>query len=110
MHSGALERLRDDPRIVLSGVSDPRAHLSVAQEFEGYVAPDHLRSLRRDYLLAKGGSGNVILHVADLVQVMGFASGVGVLAPLGLVIADLADHHGPREDAQVRRLIAGVSR
>jgi hypothetical protein len=41
---------------------------------------------------------NVWLHVVD--------RAVPRPAPLGLVIADLADHDGPREDNQVQSLLA----
>jgi hypothetical protein len=105
---GSVERLRQDPRILLSGVSDPRAQLSAAGEVEGYVAPRDLRDLQHAYLLVEGAEANVIVHVADVSGLMGVDAGAGTRAPLGLVIADLADHHGPREDAQVRRLLAGL--
>jgi hypothetical protein len=39
----------------------------------------------------------VLLHVVD--------HAIGSPAPLGLVIADLADRNSPREDAQVARLL-----
>jgi excisionase family DNA binding protein len=108
MDPGSVEQLRKDPRILLSGVSDPRAQLSAAGEVEGYVAPGDLRDVRRAYLLVEGGEANVIVHVADVPGLMGVDAGAGGRAPLGLVIADLADHHGPREDAQVRRLLSGL--
>lgn len=109
VHPGGLARLREDPRLLLSGVSDPRSNLSAAQDAEGYVSPSDLQQLRRDYLLVDDARGNVVLHVADVAQAMKVDLDAEGLAPLGLVIADLADHDGPREHAQVRRLIAELS-
>lgn len=106
VHPGGVERLRDDARILPSGVSDPRAQLSAAQEVEGYVEPGELSELRRDYLLVQAERPNVVLHVADVAQAMGGGIGEEGPAPLGLVIADLADYGRPRENAQVRRLVA----
>jgi hypothetical protein len=95
-----LPDLAADPRLAPSGISDKRAGLSAAGECEGYVAQADLEVLRRDYLLVESSQPNVILHVAD--------RPVPRPAPLALVLADLADWHGAREDAQVRRLLHEV--
>lgn len=88
-----------DPRLVPSGVSDVRSNLSSTGEVEGYVSEHHMRRLITEFLLSEIGRPNVWLHVID--------RQVECPAPLGLVIADLADHDGPREDSQVARLLAG---
>jgi hypothetical protein len=92
-----LEDLRADARVVPSGISDSRAGLSSASEFEGYIAAEDLADVRKDYLLARSSSPNVRLHVAD--------KPVQRPAPIALVIADLADRNGPREDARAEELI-----
>ena len=90
-------RFAADARFVLSGISDPRARLSSSGEFEGYVMGNDLAALTQDFLLVPSSQPNVLLHVVD--------HAIGSPAPLGLVIADLADRNSPREDAQVARLL-----
>ncbi len=90
-------RFAADARFVPSGISDPRARLSSSGEFEGYVKGNDLAALTRDFLLVPSSQTNVLLHVVD--------HAIGSPAPLGLVIADLADRNSPREDAQVARLL-----
>jgi hypothetical protein len=94
----AVRELLADERFVRSGVSDPRAGLASGREAEGYVSPSDFMAVVREYLLLPSNDPNVFLRVAD--------AGLSVPAPLGAVLADLADHNGPREDAQARRLLA----
>lgn len=97
---GDLPALLEDPRVVPSGLSDPRAGLSGPDEAEAYVHPAALLPLMRDYLMAEVvESPNAWLHVSD--------RDLPRPAPLGLVVADLADHDGPREDARVRAILGG---
>lgn len=93
----AIPELAGDARLLLSGVSDPRSGLSATHQVEGYARPEDVVGLERDHLLIPSIEPNVYLHIADVA--------LGPDVPLGLVIADLADHNGPREDAQVRRLL-----
>jgi hypothetical protein len=86
-----------DPRAIPSGISDPRAGLSVIGDGEAYVHPDVLDAVRSEYLLSDVGRPNLWLHITDRV--------IDRPPPLGLVIADLAGHDGPREDMQVERLL-----
>jgi excisionase family DNA binding protein len=95
-------QLRRDDRVVVSGISDERSGVSASGEVEGYVLGDYLAILRADYLLADVGAANVWLHVSD--------QNVARPAPVGLVIADLADRPGPREDAAALRLLRDVLR
>lgn len=89
-----------DAHVVPSGISDARSGLSASAEFEGYVHVDDLVGLVTDHLLSRSGRSNVWLHVSDRL--------LGRPAPLGAVMADLADHDGPREDARVRSLLHGA--
>jgi hypothetical protein len=92
--------LRADARVVPSGISDPRSGMSASAEFEGYVHIDDFAGLAADHLLSRSGRSNVWLHVSD--------RHLARPAPLGAVMADLADHDGPREDAGVRSLLRGA--
>lgn len=91
-----LPELRNDARIVISGISDARAGLSSAAELEGYVAPEHLDAVVSEYLLSEVGRPNVFLHVHAL---------EGPQAPLGVVLADLADHNSPRKEGRLADLL-----
>jgi hypothetical protein len=97
---GDVEGLLADPRIVPSGVSDDRAGLSAGGDVEGYVHVDDLAGVTSDHLLSTAGRHNVWLHVTD--------RRMPSPAPLGAVIADLADHDSPREDRAVVGLLRGV--
>lgn len=89
--------LLNDPRLIPSGISDPRSEMSAGREAEGYVQPGDVGQLAADHLMAPVSPPNVWLHVVDRV--------LQRPAPLGLVIADLADHDRAREDARVRQLL-----
>ena len=98
-----LAVLRKDKRLVLSGISDDRAGLSSEHELEAYVDPELSKQLISEYLLVEAKipkDTNVWLHVA---RVHADADG---RAPLGLVLADLADHAGPRESQRVKDLLS----
>jgi hypothetical protein len=92
-----LPALRDDGRVVPSGVSDARSGLATAGFVEGYVAADALDELVAHYLLSEKGRPNVLLHV--LVD-----RSLSDPVPLPVLLADLADHDGPRESAAIARL------
>ena len=86
-----------DPRVVASGISDNRAGLSSAREFEGYIGIRDLDRFMNDNLLLESASPNVRLHVVDQKP--------SAPVPLGLVIADLVDWNRPREDGQALELL-----
>ncbi len=90
-------RLIGDPRFAQSGISDPRAGINAAGEYEGYVHSRDIAGLVREFLLVPSSQPNVLLHVVERTTV--------TPVPFGLVVADLADRNGPREDAQVARLL-----
>jgi hypothetical protein len=89
--------LFNDAGLVRSGLSDDRSGLSAAHQYEGYVDPTDLASTLRRHLLIESDQPNVYLHVTS--------QPLTEPVPIGLVIADLADYNGPREDAQVERLL-----
>jgi hypothetical protein len=96
-HPGDLPALLADPRLVPSGISDPRADLSVSDAVEGWVPRADLDRLIDDHMLAADGAPNVRLYGAD--------RPVGHPVPLGRLLADLSAHPGPRESAAVHRLL-----
>ena len=92
-----VNALLKDSRLVPSGISDGRSQLSAGDEVEAYVSPEDIPSIKADYLLAGILPANVWLHVVD--------RHIPNPAPLGLVLADLAGHNGPREDAILREML-----
>ena len=97
-----LDELRSDPRVLLSGISDPRSELSAAGEAELYAAHSELEMLSRDYLFSASGRPNVTIHVTD--------RPLPAVAPAGLVVADLADYDRPREDKRAMELLRAAGR
>ena len=93
---GDLRDLALDGRIIRSGISDPRSGMSAGSELECYVMMPDLLALKAEYLLVPPVRPNVYLHVSPrhLQEV-----------PLILVAADLADHHGARENSQAEKLL-----
>lgn len=83
-----------------SGISDPRAGLSAAGEFEGYIEAADLDEFLRDNLLVESASPNIRLRVV--------AKRPPEPVGLGLVIADLVDWNRPREDGRALELMKGV--
>lgn len=96
-----LPEVARDKRVVPSGISDSRAGLSAQRELEGYISAQNVDSFVRDNLLVPSDSPNVRLHVVDDLP--------SRPAPLGLVLADLADWNRPREDGRVRELLRSVT-
>jgi len=71
--------------------------LSAGHWCEAYVHPRQLEQVRNLHLPVEDPHPNVVLHVTE--QVLAGSPSVG------LVMADLADWQGAREDAQVKRLL-----
>ena len=95
-----LPSLREDERLLRSGVSDPRSGMRDARVVEAYVAASEVEDLIRDHWLeplAPGEEPNVILHVAP-----GRPSHVSLL----MLAADLAEHGGARERHRANELLA----
>lgn len=98
-----LADLLRDTRLAASGVSAPGAELSATGIVEGYVSRPYLDELVADYLLVPGGGqGNVILHVVPESADADLLHGS---VPWLFVAADLADHHGPREQVAALRIV-----
>ena len=76
--------------------------MSAGREAEAYVRPGDVEQLMTDHLMAAVNPANVWLHVVD--------RPLPRSAPLGLVIADLADHDRAREDARVGELLRVAGR
>jgi hypothetical protein len=94
--------LLQDPRVLPSGVSDPRSGLASGDVAEVWLRDfSQLAELEGDYLLLADVKGNVVVHRSGLEQ-------RDAVAPLGLVVADLADWNGPREDGRVIDLLASL--
>lgn len=89
---------RSDPRFHASGISDERSFLSAASEAEGYVIREDLDELAEDFLLIESDAPNVFLHVCEA-EYVARAGGIGAL------LADLAEHRGPREDGRVESIL-----
>lgn len=98
-----LPDLRADARLVLSGLSDPRAEIAAGDIVEGYVSRADLGHIIRDYLLtealgeASRQQANVVLHAS--------IRPVPRPAPLLLIAADLADHRTPREESRAVEIL-----
>lgn len=97
--SADLPALRNEARIALSGLSDMRSGIAAAGIVEAYVAACDIGDLAEEYLLSERGEPNVILHVLEDERRLSRP------VPLAVVLADLADHDGPRESAAVERLM-----
>ena len=97
-----LEAMKNDPRVLLSGISDPRAELSSAGELEVYIARKDFGALTKDFMLSRHGQSNAIVHVSD--------AALPPEAPVGLVVADLADWDRPRENRRAAELVRSIGR
>ncbi len=97
-----IVELRDDQRIRLSGVSDPRSGLLPGNELEAYISRSNLDRLRADWFLVPASSGqkaNVILRVLDKLP-----SDIPAL----FSAMDLAEYPGPREQSAANSIIRSV--
>lgn len=101
VHPRDVAAVREDLRLVPSGISDDRSGLSAGHEAEGYVHPRDVGDLRARYLMVDRLPTNVWLHVVE--------RPVPRPAPFGLVLADLALHDGPREDQRVREMVRALA-
>jgi hypothetical protein len=99
-HPADLRRLLLDKRIVASGISDPRSGISASDFVEGYGRKNSLKQLQKDYLLVPSEDPNVLLRIINI--------RMPDPLPMGYVLADLADHVGPREGSQVERLLGKI--
>lgn len=97
-HHADLPALAADPRLIPTGVSDPRSNIAASGELEAWVCQDDLPGLERDHMLTTSGRPNVHLRVSP--------AQLPRPVPLGVLLAALADWPGSREQESVRRLLA----
>jgi excisionase family DNA binding protein len=98
-----LPGMREDGRLVLSGISHPASGIASGDLVEGYIESGDLDAFIRDHLLVAArsdGDANVVLHAV--------AQRPDDIAPL-LLAADLAEHRGPREEARAAELVAALA-
>jgi len=95
-----LAGLRNENKIVASGVSDKRSNFAQANLFEGYVEKKNLSEIKRKFLMVESNNFNVLLRTSPIK--------LQKPIPLGLLLADLADHNQPREDKQVKTLVRAL--
>ena len=109
VHRGLRDRLANDPRLVLGGVSAAshyRAELVALDEVEGYVQSEDLDRLISDYALlppAAGARANVLLRVP--VPRWPFEEGERI-ASRPVVAMDLIDAGDERSVRAGRKLLA----
>lgn len=94
-----LASMRDDERLILSGVSHPESTFDDPRIVEAYVGEGDVDDVVSDYWLEKptiDQKPNVVLHVAPRrpLRIDAF-----------LLAADLAEHRGPRELGRARELL-----
>ncbi len=96
MSAAASAALQDDPDLVPSGVSDPRAFVSgPGQEF--YAQPGTLDRIMRRHLLVDDPKGDTVIREAPV--------HLDRPVPILLVAADLADRGEARLVARARQLL-----
>jgi excisionase family DNA binding protein len=97
-----LAELSADPRLVVSGASDPRSRMSARSQVEGYVSREHMRALQAEFRMSDRGAPNVVLRLAP-------AAVLPARASAAMVAADLADWGGLREAAAAAALLRRLS-
>jgi hypothetical protein len=94
-----LPPLRDDDRLLLSGLSHPDSGMSDPRVAEGYVAVADIDAVAADHWLERPSIDerpNVFVHVVPALPWR-----IGAL----LLAADLAEHEGPRERRRAFELL-----
>lgn len=97
-----LARMREDPRVLLSGVSDHRSPVRDSGVLEAYVLVSDIDQMVRQYGMQLSSDGSVLLRVvADPVGARMLRAG-GV--PVAAVAVDLAENDDARSLAAAARL------
>ena len=94
-----LQPLREDDRLLPSGLSHPDSGMSDPRVAEGYVAVADIDAVVADHWLERPSIDqrpNVFVHVVPALP-----SRIGAL----LLAADLAEHEGPRERRRAHELL-----
>lgn len=106
-HPSLLKRLRDDPDLMLSGVSAARelrlGLVGVGDQLDAYVDSSKFGQLVRRYQLRPSRDPNVVLRV---VPPIGWRSLPGRVAPAPAVALDLLDHPEPRVQQVGQKLLS----
>lgn len=108
---GADRRVRNDPRLVRSGVSASRSAglgIVAAGTVEGYIRHDDIDPLMRDYRLqaAPADAATVLLHVPEGCWPLRDAEE----APVAVSALDLLDSGDPRSVREAHRLLRQLAR
>ena len=100
-----LGGVRDEERIVLSGLSLPSSGIAATDIVEGYVIDAELSQLCIDHLMVRadgpGVSSNVVLHIPEVAP----RSWRRLVADPAIQAADLADHRHPRAQAAAAQIL-----
>lgn len=95
-----LIKLRFDKRLIWSGISDSRAGISDGAYLQGFLVQKDFKHVVREYLLVASQDPNVQIRIAS--------KKIGAPIPLGFMLLDLAEHKGPRESAQLKKLLRSL--
>lgn len=96
VHPEDIRDLREDERILLSGISHGDSNLAAEDFVEGYVRQENLNGLMRNYLLEADPVGQVKLRIGEVLPELLSAYSV----------ADLADWESPRELREAERVLS----
>lgn len=107
MHPSLLPKLRQDSRLIPSGVSAAAHHqidIVEPNEFEAYLGDDELEAVVRDHFLEPSLNANVVLHVAPPHYIARCANDVMAPAVAALDVSEAADAKSRRAGRE--RLVA----
>lgn len=107
VHPSLLPKLRQDSRLIPSGVSAAAHHqidIVEPNEFEAYLGDDELEAVVRDHFLEPSLNANVVLHVAPPHYIARCANDVMAPAVAALDLSEAADAKSRRAGRE--RLVA----
>lgn len=108
VHPGVLDRLRDSPELVLSGISAAHEHglgLGSSGEVEAYVRVSDVEDLTTNFALTPSSDGPVVMRaVEDDAWMLSTR-----FAPIAAVALDLADARDARSVEVGRRCLESLS-
>lgn len=109
VHPGMLVRLRDDPSLMLTGVtgaSELRFGLIGGEDrVDAYVDAGHLEAVVRRHHLRPSGNANVVLRI---VPSFGWVWPPARVAPISAIALDLLDDPEPRAQQVGGELLGGT--
>jgi hypothetical protein len=101
-----VARMREDPRVRASGVSDARSPVRDAGVLEAYVMAGDVDEMARRYSMQPASEGAVLLHVVSDPVGARMLRAAGV--PVAALAADLAENDDARSLAAAAQLVAEV--